>query len=127
MLGTTITQEHQLKKSTFATAVTAIAIAVIVPFALAQMASSPDATPPAAASRAYAAGPGTIGGSVQGQSAYAPGTMSGNAQGQGGYGPGMMGGYEASWMNGYGGIWALILLVLGFVGLAAWTVKQRTR
>ena len=66
-----------MNKSTIATAITAIAIAVVLPFALAQTAS----------------------------------------------GPGMMGGDGASWVHEYGGIWALILLVLGFVGLAAWIVK----
>jgi hypothetical protein len=120
-------QENQMKKSTIAAAVTAIAIAVIVPFALAQTASGPDAAPPAAASRAYPASPGMMGGSVQGQGAYGPGAMSSYAQGQGGYGFGMMGGDGASWVHEYGGIWALILLVLGFVGLAAWIVKEKSR
>ncbi len=116
-----------MKKSTIATAITAIAIAVVVPFALAQTASSPDAPPPAAAARVYQAGPGMMGGSAQGQGAYGPGATSGYAQGQGSRGPGMMGDYEASWMHEYGGIWTLILLVVGLVGLAAWIVKQKTK
>lgn len=66
-----------MNKSTMVTAITAIAIAVVLPFALAQTAS----------------------------------------------GPGMMGGDGTGWAHENGGMWALMLLCLGFVGLAAWVVR----
>lgn len=61
----------------------------------------------------------------QGQDAYGPGMMGGQGQGQGAYGPGMMYGYGAGWMGGYGGIWAVILLVILGAGLVAWIVKRK--
>jgi len=53
------------------------------------------------------------------------------AQSQGGYGPGsggMMGNYGPGWMGGgYGGMWALILLVIVVAGLVAWIVARRRK
>ena len=129
-----------MKQSTFTAAFTAMAIAVIVPFALAQTTSNSDTAPPAASSRSYQSGPNTaggqapvqgvyapgmMGGQVQGQGAYAPGAMRADAQAQGGYWSGMMGGYGAGWMGGYGGIWVLVLLAAGVVGVLAWAGKQK--
>jgi uncharacterized membrane protein len=61
----------------------------------------------------------------QGQSTYGPGMLGGQGQGQGAYGPGMMYGYGAGWMGGYGGIWAVILLVILVAGLVAWIFKRK--
>jgi len=90
-----------MKRSTLVAAITAIAIAVIVPFALAQTSSRSGTEPPDAASRGYTAGPGGMGGYAQGQDAYSPGLMRGQIQGQGAYGPGAMSG-PAQGQGGYG-------------------------
>jgi hypothetical protein len=137
-----------MKKSTIAAAATAIAIAMIVPFGLAQTPLGSGTAPPTASTRDTQAGPGTMGGQVQGQGAYAPGATGGYAQGQGGYGPGMMaaqgqaqgqtqgsygpgmmGGYGAGWMGGggYGGFLLPLLLVLAVAGLVAWVVAQKKK
>ena len=101
-----------MKKSTIAAAITAIAFAAIVPFALAQKASSSGDAPPAAASPDYKAGWGMMGGPVRGQSANGTAAISGYVQIQNGFRPGTMaadgeaqgqsqGTYGRSAMSGY--------------------------
>ncbi|MCC7184341.1 MAG: Spy/CpxP family protein refolding chaperone [Rhodocyclaceae bacterium] len=92
-----------MKKRTIAAALAAVAIAVTIPFAYAQMGGY---------------GPGMMGGHGQGQGGYGPGMMGGYGMGSGmmggngggyGMGPGMMGGYGGGYgmgsgmMGGYGG------------------------
>ncbi|MGB8436378.1 MAG: hypothetical protein WCE38_19175 [Burkholderiales bacterium] len=118
-----------MKKLTIAVAITALAIAVTMPFTLAQTTSNSDTAQPAAS--LPGTGPNMMYGQVQsqtqGQGTYGPGMMGGNAQGQGGYGRGMMGGYGVDWMGGYGGIGVLILLVIVVAGLVAWVVTQKRK
>ena len=66
------------------------------------------------------------GGSILAASAWAQPSQGG--YGQGGYamGPGMMG-HGFGWMGGYGGIWALILLVAVVVGVVVWVVAQKKK
>ncbi len=131
---------RRMTRLTVVAATTGVAIAVGVPFTLAQTAPKSDPAPPAASSHGYEAGSnmmygqaqvpsqGQAQGSTQGaaQAGYGPGMMYG--QGQSGYGPGMMGGYGgAGWMGGYGGLLVPILLVLAVVGLVAWVVKQKSK
>lgn len=85
-------KEKSMNKRTVAATLAAVAIAVSIPLALAQMGG----------------GPGMMGGYGPGQGGYGPGMMYGYGQGQGGYGPGMMGGYGGygmgpGMMHGYGG------------------------
>lgn len=70
-----------MKRSTLVAAMTAIAIAVIVPFALAQTSSQSGAVAPAAALRGCDAGPGGMVAYAQGQGGYRPGMMSGGCAG----------------------------------------------
>jgi hypothetical protein len=137
-----------MKKSTIAASVTAIAIAMIVPFGVAQTPLESGTAPPTASTRNTQAGPGMMGGQVQGQGDYVPGAMGAYAQTQGSYGPGMMGaqgqaqgqtqgaygpgmmrGYGAGWMGGggYGGFLLPLLLVLAVAGLVAWVVAQKKK
>src|SRR5579859_3648804 len=103
-----------MKKMTLAAMITAIALAVSAPFALAQPTPVPNAAPPAAGPRDYALGPGMMTNQYQAQR-QAQGQSQGST-----YGPGMMGGYGFGWMGGTGGIWLVILLILAAVGLGAW-------
>ncbi len=120
-----------MKKLTIAAAITALAIAVTIPFTLAQTTSNSDTAQPAAS--VPGTGSNMMYGQVQsqtpgqGQGTYGPGMMGGNAQGQGGYGRGMMGGYGGDWMGGYGGIGVLILLVIVVAGLVAWVVTAKRK
>jgi hypothetical protein len=139
-----------MKKLTIAAAITALVIAVTMPFTLAQTTFNSDTAQPAASlpgtgpNMMYGQvqsqtpgqgqgtyGPGMMGGNAQtqGQGTYGPGMMGGNAQGQGqgGYGPGMMRGYGGDWMGGYGGIGVLILLVIVVAGLVAWVVTAKRK
>ena len=130
-----------MTKLTVAAAITALAIAVTVPFTLAQTVPNSAPEPPTVASRGYETGPGMMYGQAQvpsqgqaqgptqgrAQGGYGPGMMYGQGQGQGGFGSSMMGGYGAGWMGGYGGIWLPILLILVVAGLVVWVVKQKSR
>ncbi len=94
-LPPTITRDKHMKKRSIAAALAAVAIAVTIPFAYAQMGG-------------YGMGPGMMGGYGQGQGGYGPGMMGGYGGGYG-MGPGMMGGYGGGYgmgpgmMGGYGG------------------------
>jgi len=93
-LPATITKDKHMKKRSIAAALAAVAIAVTIPFAYAQMGG-------------YGVGPGMMGGYGQGQGGYGPGMMGGYGGGYG-MGPGMMGGYGGGYgmgpgmMGGYG-------------------------
>ncbi len=75
--------------------------------------------------------PGATGGYAQGQSGNGPGMMGGQSQpqgpGRGDYAFDMMGGSETDWMGFYGGLGALILMVIEVGALIAWLAMQKRK
>jgi hypothetical protein len=147
-----ITKEKHMWKLTLAAGITALAIALPAPVALAQVTPNSNPAPPAASPRGYemgsgmtydtgrgtdqrqAPGPGDYGPGMMGGPGqalqpgnYGPGMMDGHGQGPDGNGPGVMSGYGVGWMGGYGGVWVPILLLLVVAGLAIWFIRQKTK